>query len=305
MANTVDSKLARSEMLDAALIAFRKRVITLRNIFSTTFAAGIRENSNKVEVPFFPLHAAASTTRAAGETYSSKAAATATNAVEVTLDKSKLQSLLFTNEERVRNRFLDPVQLGIQAGNKLAIDILTDIFSVFTAANYPGTTLAATLAADFDYTSLTELGRKCHDDDWPDEGRAFICKPAYHEAVLNGAPSTLRVSPSDPQYREGMVDRAAGFDIFPFASLPANAQNLVGVACLPPAVLVGFAPLEPTEAIRSQLYDYEVMTDPETGIVLEFVHLAIGDSRTEVQAIESHYGYQVGDPAAAKRVFSA
>jgi hypothetical protein len=79
-------------------------------------------------------------------------------------------------------------------------------------------------------------------------------------------------------------------------------ENIVGMAAVPSALLVGFAPVEPTAAVRSQLFDYRIVTDSYSGIVLEYKHIGYGDTDEEVQVIEAHYGDGLGETNAAKLI---
>lgn len=76
-------------------------------------------------------------------------------------------------------------------------------------------------------------------------------------------------------------------------------EDIQGIAVLPSAILVGFAPVPPTPAIRKELFEYEELVD-ESGLVLQYYHFADPDTDEEVQTIECHYGFDVGDEAQLK-----
>lgn len=77
-------------------------------------------------------------------------------------------------------------------------------------------------------------------------------------------------------------------------------ENIGGIAVLPSAILVGFAPVPPTPAIRQKLFDYQELVDEDSGLVLQYYHFADEDTDEEVQTIECHYGYGLGDTAQLK-----
>jgi hypothetical protein len=81
-------------------------------------------------------------------------------------------------------------------------------------------------------------------------------------------------------------------------------ENIQGIAVLPSAILVGFAPVPPTPAIRKELFDYQQLVDKETGLTLQFYHFADPDTDEEIQTIECHFGYAVGDEAQLKIIRS-
>lgn len=79
-------------------------------------------------------------------------------------------------------------------------------------------------------------------------------------------------------------------------------ENVAGMAVLPSAIGVAFAPIQPSEAMRSQIYDYRIVDDPDTGIVLEYKHLVYPDTNEEVQVIETNFGFDLMETDALKIV---
>ena len=80
-------------------------------------------------------------------------------------------------------------------------------------------------------------------------------------------------------------------------------ENLAGFACFPSAILTGFAPVQPSEAmLRGNLVDYRIVEDEDSEISIEYKHLVYGDTDQEVQVIECHYGFEYGETAALKPI---
>ncbi len=83
----------------------------------------------------------------------------------------------------------------------------------------------------------------------------------------------------------------------------ARAENIGAIAtAAKAAILVGFAPIALTPAMRRELYDHQIVTDKASQIVLEYRHYADADTGEEIQVIECHYGVGIGDTAALKIV---
>jgi hypothetical protein len=80
-----------------------------------------------------------------------------------------------------------------------------------------------------------------------------------------------------------------------------KTENIAGMAILPSAILIGFAPVPPTDGIRQKLVDYQELTD-DSGLVLQYRRIAYDDTDEEVQAMEVHYGYALGDAAQLKLI---
>lgn len=72
-------------------------------------------------------------------------------------------------------------------------------------------------------------------------------------------------------------------------------EDVRGIAAMGSGLLIGFAPVPPTPAILHDLFDYQELVDEATGLVLQYYHFGDGDTDEEVQSIECHYGYGLGD----------
>jgi len=80
--------------------------------------------------------------------------------------------------------------------------------------------------------------------------------------------------------------------------------NLVGVAGTSSGIITGFRPVIPTKGIRQKLVNFELVDDKETGLVLEYRHIADEDLGIEYQLIGCHYGKAYGVQAALKLLSS-
>lgn len=76
--------------------------------------------------------------------------------------------------------------------------------------------------------------------------------------------------------------------------------NLVGVAGAPSGIITAFRPVLPTAGIKQKLVAFELVDDAETGLTLEYRHIADEDLGIEYQIIGCHYGKNYGIQAALK-----
>jgi hypothetical protein len=383
MSNTIASELQLTEVLDAALVAFRRAILPLQQ-FATAYSPVQLKGDNTMAVPYYPLSTTESATRANNGSYKALATATTTEARKVVINKNKVQALSFTSEERSRQPFFDPEMHGRLKGEKLAFDIIADIFARFRHSDFTGATIAPVTAANFDENEVADLAQRCMESFWPETGRSLILNPAFHFNLLKQPQIIDAGKSADPRaFRDGLINRILGFEEMGTAGLPSNNgapfaitataatnvisatahglnngdrvifpalaggagltaatvpyfvrdvtadsfkvaatiggaevdittnytsgtcrrfENIVGMAAVPSALLVGFAPVEPTAAVRSQLFDYRIVTDSYSGIVLEYKHIGYGDTDEEVQVIEAHYGDGLGETNAAKLI---
>jgi hypothetical protein len=383
MSNTIASELQLTEVLDVALVAFRRAILPVQQ-FATAYSDVQLKGDNTMAIPYYPLATSASATRASGGSYKALATATTTEARKVTINKNKVQAISFTSEERARQPMFNPELHGRLKGEKLAHDIIADVFARFRHSDFTGPTIAAVTAANFDENEVADLAQLCMESFWPEIGRTLILNPAFHFNLLKQAQIIDASKSADPRaFREAMIQRILGFEEMGTAGLPSNNgapiaitataatdlvnavghglsngdrvifptlaggagltaasvayfvrdaaadtfkvaatptgdavdittnytsgtvrryENIVGMAAVPSALLVGFAPVEPTPAVRSQLYDYRIVTDSYSGIVLEYKHIGYADTDEEVQVIECHYGDGLGETNAAKLI---
>lgn len=285
--NEIQDILKIPVYLREAMKAFKARLLPL-GLFSTSFNVTPITGKREVVVPYYPL--SASESKIFDGTYKfDKGQALGKT---IAIDKRKYQSLTKSSEEaQTLSGVVDYSAIFAQKANKLADDILKDILSVFTVANFSPVVLDTT-AANFDADDVVDIETACDEANWPDQSRGLILKGAWFGAVKKslidkGGNSTFG----------GNVLAAGLPDLFSFKA--AKSQNLAskvaGVAVHPSAVLVGMSPIQPAGAI-----DYQTYTDPETGLTLEYRRwFEPGNDRLN-EVIECNYGFVKGEAAAAK-----
>lgn len=384
MSNTIASELQLTEVLDSALTAFRRAILPLQQ-FATAFSNVQLKGNDKMAIPYYPLATSDSATRTPTGSYKALATSTTTGVREVTIDKNKVQALSFSSTERARQPMFDPVKHGQLKGEKLAYDIIADIFSGVRHSVYTGTTIAAVAASNFDENEVADLAMHAMNDYWPEIGRSLTLTPAYYFNLLKQAQIIDASKSADPAaFRTAMIKPILGFDVMGTAGLPSNNgtafsvlgeadddtftaaahglqdgdrvifpalsggsgltaatvayfvrdatantfkvsatvggaavnfttdvtvgstvrryENILGVAAVPSALLVGFAPVPPAAAVRQMLFDYRIVEDSYSGIVLEYKEIGYPDTDEVVQVIEAHYGFAMGEAAAMKLI---
>lgn len=294
-----------TEILDAALLAFRRQILPIR-IFANAWRKGqapLRKGQT-MTVPYYPLETAASTDFVPANGYVFTGAGPNVESREVTVNKRKYQPLVTTSAELGRYNF-DPVQLGKMKGAKLGLDVVNDILSLITAANY-GAAAFTGAASTFDADDVADMQLACALANWPKEMRSLVISETYNNALVkdNAIQAFYASGTTDPLY-EGRMPRLNGFDVVDSNEVPANGENLIGFAAYPSAILVGFSPIEPAPEVLNQLTAYEVVEDPETGIFLEYRAWGNAQMDAAYEVIECNYGYAKGEAAAIKRMVSA
>lgn len=296
MGNIISDELKLNKIIDSALIAFRQALLPL-SAFSTVFNDVVLQGTDKVSVPYFPLVTAAS--KNFDGTYQFDGSTT--NSREVTINKRVYQPMSFTSAELARQPRLSPEKIGMMKGQKLAEDILADILSVVTLANFGAAAFTGAPSA-FDSDDVTDLKVTLDQAKWPKQGRSLILDSTYEGALLKDSDikSTAAVGTSSP-IQQGVLPNISGFGIIGTNLVPANGENLVGMAVYPSAILVALSPIEP----KMKLVDYRVVTDPDTGLSIEYRAWEDPDTDSHKSVLECNYGYGTGEAAAIKRLVSA
>ena len=298
--NTVDTQLKRQAIMQEVIRAFATRLLPL-NAFSTVLGGVVLEGTDVVEVPFIALHGTASTDFSSSYTMGDSAS----DNRPVTVDKRKYQALSWTSSELRRQPFLLMREHLAQRVAKLGVDVFSNVLSVVTSANY---STAAFTGADsgFDKLDVLTIRKVCQQANWPDMGRSLILNGAYDAALLGDTGiSSADLYGGSEAIREGRIPRIYGFDYYTTEAVPANSENLVGMAVHKSAILFANAPITPTDEVMQQLSQYEVIVDPVTGATFEFRRWGSPDSDATKQVVECNYGFAKGDGAALKRITSA
>ena len=302
--NTVDAGLKRVAVLSETIRDFATRVLPLR-LFATVFSNTPLQGTDTIAVPYYPLQTAASSNRTTSSIPSYVfGQATTTNKALITVNKLKYQPLDYSSAEFQRQPFFDAVRLGKINAEKLAVDVITDILSVVTAANYgaPGhTTSAAAVTSD----DIVDLRGACNSANWPDSGRSLIVDSSVDTALQKDSAYKLALNIGTASViQQGKFPNLSGFEYAWMPSLPDNGEKLIGFAAFTSGILAAFAPVQPSPGVRNQLVAYEVVTDPATGISFQYRHWGVAMDDRDYEVIECAYGYQAGVANAVKRIVS-
>jgi hypothetical protein len=262
------------------------------------------EGTDKVTVPYFALNTTGSTDFVAANGYDTFAN-TNQDAKTVTVDKRKYLGISWTSSELARQPFLDIGMDALLTGEQLGLDVVNDVLSLVTLATF-GATVKAEPAASFDSDDVMDLKGVADTANWPGMGRSLLLNSTYDVNLLkdNAIKNAMAFGDNSP-IREGRIVRIGGFDYFPDARIPSPANEfLQGMIAFKSALLVAFAPVDPTEEVRNLLTRYEVVVEPGTGATFEYRLWGSADLDTSRQIIEANYGKVAGEAAAIKRITS-
>lgn len=300
---TAASSLKLDKVLDLTLKAFKVRLAALR-AFSYVFQAGEVPLDKTIRVPYVPLESMASQDWDPVLGYGD--GDFNIEQKPVTLTQRKFQALNFTSDQ-LRGLPIDALaEAMMQKTDKLAADVTADVLSIITAADY-GAAVHTGAASAFDTDDVVDIGTACTDAQWPSVGRNLILDSAYTGHLQKDDALKIALNSGSTQtLREGIIGRVSGFDVADgVPAFPGNGENLKGIAALKYGILLASAPIQPSDEVRSQLTDYRLVTDEQTGLTLTYRAWGNADFDLAKRIVEFSYGFAKGDTAQIKRIVSA
>jgi hypothetical protein len=291
LTNVKDIKVAQR-----ALMPFTANLLPV-TAFSTDFSPLPADKLDTVRVP---LVGAPSTSSDFAGDYSANADSTVT-VVPVTLNRHKYKTVHVTAKESAETAMGVLETLVEAAAQQLAQDVLVDIFSCITTANFGAPGITALAATAFDYKKVLSLREACGNAKIPPNPRSLVLDSGYYTSMLADdiVAKSFNLNLNAPAVTEGMVKRIAGFNLHETTLIPSDhAEKLVGFAAHSSAVAVAMRYLQPVA-------DYQesgAVTDPATGMT--FGYLRFTDTRANkiFVTLECLYGFAPAKTDALKRI---
>ena len=303
MGADVAASLKANTILDAAMEEIKRVLLPLR-LFSTKFEREPRSwRGNKIiSVPYYPLETQASRdyNQATGYTVDREAKL---QAKDVTINKRKYQDLSISSDDWNTFSDLDFEKVGRNKGRKLAEDVLMDVLSIVTQANF-GAAIINVAEDEFDSEELLVLDKAAIDLFWPVGDRGLILNSSLDPFVKRDPQARYAAYSGDSGVwrNASLGNRLAGFNYECSAVLPANGERLAGFMVFPSAILVGMTYIEPEPSVREKLTAFEVMADEEVGITLAYRQWGDPDADVGRRIIECTYGFAKGEDKALRRI---
>jgi hypothetical protein len=242
LTNVKDIKVAQN-----ALQPFMAALTPIR-AFSTNFSP---EPADKLDTVRVPIVGPPTQSSDFAGNYTTNVDSTV-SVVPVQLTRHKFKTVHVTAREAAETALNVLDTLVAAAVKQLAQDVLQDIFSEITAANYGAPVIAALAAGDFDYRKLLAIREACSSVKMPVTDRSLVLDGAYFTNLLGDDVVAKGFVPqvAQPGVLDAMIRRLAGFDIYETVILPENGEKLVGFAAHPSGLSVAMRYLVPRCGIR-------------------------------------------------------
>ena len=290
LTNLNDIKVAQN-----ALQPFMAALLPM-HAFSTNFSP---EPADKLDTVRVPVVGAPSPASDFAGSYTQNADSTI-DVVPVQLNRHKFKTIHITAREAAETALNVLDTLVSSAVKQLAQDILQDIFSEITQANYGDPAINPLAPASFDYKKILAVREACAAVKMPVSDRALVLDSAYFTNLLGDDIVAKSYMPpiAQPGVVEGLIRRLAGFDIYETVILPENGEKLTGFAAHPSCLAVAMRYLEPV----ANYDEAGAVTDPETGLTFGYLRYTEIQSNRIFVTVECLYGFKVAIPAGLKRI---
>lgn len=181
--------------------------------------------------------------------------------------------------------------------NKVMDDLLALVVNATFSANEVIT------AANFDVDQIADLAADLSTSKVPKSERALLLPPTYYASIQKDAivQDASSYAGSDA-VREHSARRVHGFNLYEYSDIPTNSENLAAIALHPSALLL--AARQPATPSDPGL-QVENVTDPSTGLPLQFRSWYDPDAGVYKVSMGVLYGVAAGNAAALKRIKSA
>jgi len=269
--------------------AFTARIAPLSSFTNATNLEGVNLN-DYVQIPKVYAAASASNDFAHATGYATPNSQIET--VSVQLNKWKTQEAALTDAMVARLSPAALVAQGRALGNKLGLDVVTDILS--STASFTNYTIASG-SQWASNTAIVGLGEDCDDNNWPDMARNLLVSPALYWKMVSNTTTLIASSFGNPDViQNGKLSNYYGFDIFNVKSLPSTVK---GLAISPSALAVALS--TPTPQAGHNLEEVIRLTAPDkTDLPIQYIKFYDPYKRRMIHAFETLYGYTTLDATA-------
>jgi len=293
MANTL-TNLKDVKVAQSAIKPFMATLLPIR-AFSSNFSP---EPADKLDTIRVPIVGAPSPASDFGGSYTANVDSSI-DVAPVQLNRHKYKTVHVTAREASETALNVLETLVGSAVKQLAQDVLQDIFTEITAANYGDPAIAALASTAFDYKKVLGVRESCANARMPSTDRALVLDAAYFSNLLGDdiVAKSFMTPVALPGVVDGVIRRLAGFDVYETTILP-NTEKLVGFAGHPSCLAVAMRYLEPV----AQYDEAGAVTDPLTGLTFGYLRYTETSSNRIFVTVECLYGFKVAIPSGLKRI---
>jgi hypothetical protein len=258
--------------------------LTPLNAFSRDFSSQAAQRGNAVYVP--RVDAVTSTTF--NQSYTGSGGTI--NTITVNLDKHRINTVDLTDVQQLNSSAAVITNMARQQGKSLAKMVLQDIWSQLTIPNF-GAAIVTTAASNWSRTQVRALRKALIESDVDMSLASLVADVDIYDALLGDSNITQAFQYGGSEaIREGRIPRLFGMNVYETNVLPSLTTTIGAFIVHPDAMAVAmrqFSSVVPTSAYEA----FETVTDPESGITMQYRRLYDPNVGKMYASFECLFGY--------------
>jgi hypothetical protein len=258
--------------------------LTPLNAFSRDFSSLAAQKGNAIYVP--RVDGVTSTTF--NQSYTGTGGTI--NTITVNLDKHRINTVDLTDVQQLNSSAAVITNMARQQGKSLAKMVLQDIWSQLTIPNF-GAAIVTTLAANWTKTQVRAMRKALMESDVDMSMASLVADVDIYDALLGDSNITQAFQYGGSEaIREGRIPRLFGMNVYETNVLPSLTTTIGAFIVHPDAMAVAmrqFSSVVPTSAYEA----FETVTDPESGITMQYRRLYDPNVGKMYASFECLFGY--------------
>jgi hypothetical protein len=258
--------------------------LTPLNAFSRDFSSLAAQKGNAIYVP--RVDGVTSTTF--NQSYTGTGGTI--NTITVNLDKHRINTVDLTDVQQLNSSAAVITNMARQQGKSLAKMVLQDIWSQLTIPNF-GAAIVTTAASNWSRTQVRALRKALIESDVDMSLASLVADVDIYDALLGDSNITQAFQYGGSEaIREGRIPRLFGMNVYETNVLPSLTTTIGAFIVHPDAMAVAmrqFSSVVPTSAYEA----FETVTDPESGITMQYRRLYDPNVGKMYASFECLFGY--------------
>jgi hypothetical protein len=258
--------------------------LTPLNAFSRDFSSQAAQRGNAVYVP--RVDAVTSTTF--NQSYTGSGGTI--NTITVNLDKHRINTVDLTDVQQLNSSAAVITNMARQQGKSLAKMVLQDIWSQLTIPNF-GAAIVTTAASNWSRTQVRAMRKALIESDVDMSLASLVADVDIYDALLGDSNITQAFQYGGSEaIREGRIPRLFGMNVYETNVLPSLTTTIGAFIVHPDSMAVAmrqFSSVVPTSAYEA----FETVTDPESGITMQYRRLYDPNVGKMYASFECLFGY--------------
>ena len=259
-------------------------MLTPLNAFSRDFSGLAAQRGNAIYVP--RVDAVTSTTF--NQSYTGTGGTI--NTITVNLDKHRINTVDLTDVQQLNSSAAVIQNMARQQGKSLGKMVLQDIWSQLTIPNF-GAAVCTTAATNWSKTEARRLRKALVSGDVDLSQVSLIVNADVYDALLADTNIVQAYAFGGSEaIRGGRIPQLLGMNVYETNCIPSLTTTIGGFAAHPDSIAVAmrqFSSVVPTSAYEA----FETVTDPESGITMQYRRLYDPNVGKMYASFECLFGY--------------